>query len=108
VTFYAQKTRIVIQTRVRFASVVVRKNWLDAAMWLKRQIEHPRLVRVEDFGRLGFGLHFRLASRKDIDHGLGELMREAYRIGEQEHLYGGETETGRPQSDRKIAGKLST
>jgi hypothetical protein len=87
VTVYAQKTRIVLQTRVRFASVVVRKQWLDAGMWLKRRVEHPRLRRVEDFGRLGFGHHFRLAGRGDIDEALGVLMREAYRIGEQEHLY---------------------
>jgi len=88
VTVYAQKTRIVIQARVRFASVVVRKNWLDAGMWLKPQIERPRLVRVEDSGRLDFGHHFRLAKREDIDDGMAALMREAHRIGEQEHIYG--------------------
>jgi hypothetical protein len=32
VTVYAQKTRIVMQGRVRFAGAVVRKDWLDAAM----------------------------------------------------------------------------
>jgi len=88
VTVYAQKTRIVIQGRVRFAGAVVRKNWLDASMWLKRRAEHPRLVRVEDFGPLGFGHHFRLARRTDIDDALSQLMREAYRIGQQEHVYG--------------------
>ncbi len=34
VTVYAQKTRIVIQARVRFAGAVVRQQWLDAALWL--------------------------------------------------------------------------
>ena len=86
VTTYAQKTRIVIQARVRFAGVVVRKQWLDAHLWLKRRVEHPSLVRVEDFGRLGFGHHFRLARRADVDDSLGQLMREAHRIGEQEHI----------------------
>src|SRR5437016_6321642 len=84
VTVYAQKTRIVIQARVRFASAVVRKDWLDAGLWLKRRVEHPRLVRVEDFGRLGFGHHFRLARRTDVDGALAKLMREAHRIGEQD------------------------
>jgi len=88
ITVYAQKTRIVIQARVRFAGVAVRKQWLDASMWLKRRAKHPRLMRVEDFGRLGFGHHFRLARWEDIDGDLGQLMREAYRIGEQEHIYG--------------------
>jgi hypothetical protein len=88
VTVYAQKTRIVIQARVRFAGAVVRKSWLDASMWLKRRAKHPRLIRIEAFGSLGFGHHFRLASRGDIDPALGQLMREAYRIGKQEHIYG--------------------
>ena len=89
VTVYAQKTRIVIQARLRFAGVVVRKNWLDASLWLKRQAAHPRLVRIENFGNLGFGHHFRLSGRADIDEALAQLMREAYRIGRQEHHHGG-------------------
>ena len=36
-TVYAQKTRIVFQTRARFAGVQVRKNRLDIGLWLKRQ-----------------------------------------------------------------------
>ena len=87
VTVYAQKTRIVIQARVRFAGAVVRRNWLDASLWLKRRVEHPRLVRVEDFGKLGFGHLFHLAKPGDIDSDLARLMQEAYRIGEQEHIY---------------------
>jgi uncharacterized protein DUF5655 len=86
VTIYAQKTRIVIQARVRFAGAVVRKNWLDAAMWLKRRADHPRLSRIEDFGRTGFGHHFRLSTPEEIDPALAALMREAYQIGIQATL----------------------
>ena len=78
VTVYAQKTRIVIQARVRFAGAVVRQRWIDASLWLKRRVAHPRLHRIEDFGRLGYGVHFRLAVPADIDRGLAALMREAY------------------------------
>jgi len=78
VTVYAQKTRIVIQARVRFAGAVVRRGWLDAGLWLKRRVTHPRLHRVEDFGRLGYGVHFRLTAPADIDRALVVLMREAY------------------------------
>jgi hypothetical protein len=78
VTVYAQKTRIVIQARVRFAGAVVRQRWLDASLWLKRRVTHPRLHRTEDFGRLGYGAHFRLTTPADIDAGLVILMREAY------------------------------
>lgn len=83
VTVYAQKTRIVFQARVRFAGIIVRKNWLDAGLWLKRRVKHPRLARVEDFGKLGFGLHFHLRNRADIDSSLGLLVKEAYRDGQQ-------------------------
>ena len=83
VTVYAQKTRIVMQGRVRFAGAVVRKDWLDATMWLKRPITHPRLVRTESFGRLGYGHHFRLCVPDDVDSAMVKLLREAYAIGQQ-------------------------
>ena len=75
---YAQKSRIVIQTRVRFAGAVVRATHLDASLWLRRRAEHPLLRRVEDFGSLGFGHHFRLEAPTDIDAPLKALVREAY------------------------------
>jgi hypothetical protein len=78
VTVYAQKTRIVFQARVRFAGAVVHDDWLDASIWLKRRVEHPCLHRIESFGPLGFGIHFRLTSATDIDRDLGVFMREAY------------------------------
>jgi hypothetical protein len=78
VTAYAQKTRLVIQARVRFAGAVVRVGYLDAGLWLHRRVEHPRLRRVEDFGSLGFVHHFRLEQPADIDGSLKELVLEAY------------------------------
>ncbi|HZI86316.1 MAG TPA: DUF5655 domain-containing protein [Pyrinomonadaceae bacterium] len=86
VTVYAQKTRIVMQGRVRFAGAVVRKHWLDATMWLKRRITHPRLVRTESFGRLGYGHHFRLCAPEEVDSLLIKLLREAYAVGQQASL----------------------
>jgi len=83
VTAYAQKTRIVFQVRVRFAGAVVHKTWLDAGLWLKRRVTHSRLYRVENFGPLGYGHHFRLERAADVDAPLRALMREAYGIGAQ-------------------------
>jgi hypothetical protein len=83
VTIYAQKSRIVIQKRVRFAGAMVRSNWLDAGIWLKRKIKHPKLFRVESYGNLGYGLRFRLETPEDIDASLAEFMHEAYRIADQ-------------------------
>ena len=78
VTVYAQKTRIVFQTRVRFAGAVAHKGWLDASVWLSRRAAHRCLLRIESFGRLGYGVHFRLTALADIDAELKLLMREAY------------------------------
>jgi len=81
-TVYAQKTRIVMQARVRFAGAVVHPDWLEATLWLKRQVEHPCLRRIEPLGRLGYNLHFDLRQLADIDEALAELMREAYHTGQ--------------------------
>jgi len=87
VTVYAQKSRIVIQARVRFANVVVRKSWLDVSLWLKQQRQHPRLARVESYGSLGFGHHFCLTHPADLDTALAQLIQQSYRVGQQEHIY---------------------
>jgi hypothetical protein len=85
VTVYAQKTRIVFQARVRFAGAVTHPDWLDAALWLRRRVVHPRLLRTESFGRLGYGIHFRLTKPADIDPKLKALMREAYALHARAH-----------------------
>jgi hypothetical protein len=84
VTAYAQKSRITIMARVRFAGAVVHNGYLDAGLWLRRKVDHQRLRRIEDFGRLGQVHHFRLERPDDVDAALEALMREAYRVGTQE------------------------
>lgn len=86
VTVIPQKTRIAIQAQVRFAGCVVRKRWLLANLWLTREVEHPRLRRVERFGPRSVGLQFRLDGPDDIDEALVELVGEAYAVGLREHL----------------------
>jgi hypothetical protein len=78
VTIYAQKTRIVFQTRVRFGGGVALKSYFRAGLWLRRRVSHPRLVRVESFGTLGYGHYFRLTAPKDVDAAFAKLVREAY------------------------------
>ncbi len=84
VTSYAQKTRIVVMSRVRFAAGIVRMRHVDVHLWMRRRIEHPLLRRTEDFGRLGYVHHFRLTDPSEIDADLRKLMCEAYRVGTQE------------------------
>jgi hypothetical protein len=84
-TVYAQKTRIVFQVRVRFGGAAVRKNWVEGRIWLKRKATHRLVHRTESYGRLGYGLYFRLTSIADLDDpALAKLLREAYAIGCQE------------------------
>jgi len=78
VTVYAQKTRIVLQARVRFAAAMVRAGWVDLGLWLRRRVRHPLLHHIEDYGRLGFGVHLHLAKPSDVDTALVALVREAY------------------------------
>ena len=86
VTVYAQKTRIVFQTRARFAGVAVRKRWLDCGLWLKRRVEHPRVRRIESPTPRDHVHYFRLTSPADLDEELAALVREAYAVGCQEPL----------------------
>jgi len=76
----------VFQTRVRFAGAAVRRSYLDASLWLKRRADHRTLGRIESLGRLGYGHHFHLRRPSDIDEPLGDLMREAYSMGQQSSI----------------------
>jgi hypothetical protein len=84
VTVYAQKSRIVFQTRARFAGAITRKRWLEGALWLKRRAEHPLFHRVERYTAHDFGHRFRLRRFEDLDEPLIALLREAYAVGCQE------------------------
>jgi hypothetical protein len=86
VTIYAQKTRIVIQGRVRFAGATVHKEWLDTHLWLRRKVHHPLLTKIESFGKLGYGCHFRLRRVSDLDEKLSKLIEEAYRDQKREGI----------------------
>jgi hypothetical protein len=84
ITAYGQKSRITIMARVRFAGAVVHNTYVDAHLWMRRRVEHPRLRRTEDYGRLGFVHYFRLERPDDVDDALRALVAEAYRVGTQE------------------------
>ncbi|HEU5170617.1 MAG TPA: hypothetical protein VFU46_08760 [Gemmatimonadales bacterium] len=72
------ETRIVFQARVRFGGVAVRRQWLELRLWLHRRADHPALVRVGSFGRLGYGHYFRLRAAADLDATLSDLIGRAY------------------------------
>ena len=80
VTVIPQRSRIALQRRVRFGSVVVRRGWVDVALWLKRRAEHPLLTRVDDVGAAGFYHWFRLTAVDQLDEALGALVGESYQM----------------------------
>jgi hypothetical protein len=66
VTVIAQKTRIVIMGRVRFAGAVVRRDKFIASFALTRRVDDPRL-RVEVYNARWIAHRFDVRSPDDLD-----------------------------------------
>jgi len=81
-----EKTRIAFQTRMSFAQVTPRQRWLDGHVVLARRLESPRFRRIETFSARNHVHVFRLVTEADIDDEFRAWLREAYRVGNQEHL----------------------
>jgi hypothetical protein len=88
-TVYAQKTRIVLQGRVRFGGVVVRRSWLEATFWLDHRASHRtlrKIVPMTEYESHGYAHRFHLTGPEDLDPQFGALLRDAYRVGQQRKL----------------------
>jgi hypothetical protein len=80
VTAIAQKTRIVIMARVRFAGGQVRRDHVLANIALTRRVDHPRWVKVEEIVPGWFAHRFVIRRPEDLeDPELQALMCESYR-----------------------------
>jgi len=86
VTVEPKKTGISFLVRVRFAGAVLRKKWLEARLWLKHPVEHPRLRQVEKITARDFIHYFRIESVEDMDESFVSFLRGSYALGIQEHL----------------------
>jgi hypothetical protein len=86
VTVYAQKTRIVLQVRARFAGGVVRKNWIECAVPFQKRVENPRFIRVEHPTRTDWIHYFRLSRPDEVDDEVRRWLAEAYKYGTQARL----------------------
>jgi hypothetical protein len=85
VRIYPQKTRIVMQTRIRFAAVMAQKRRVIFGMLVPRDVTSPRIVKREEFGSKRYvGVHVVLEDVTQIDREIKRLMRKAYKIGCQE------------------------
>ncbi|HZM85698.1 MAG TPA: DUF5655 domain-containing protein [Blastocatellia bacterium] len=81
---YAQKTRIVFQTRGRFVAVTPRKSHLGGHIWLKRPRSHRVIHRIDSLLDRDFIHNFRIKRFEDLDEEFCDLLREAYSVGRQE------------------------
>jgi len=84
VRVYAQKTRIIFQTRARFTGVIVRRQWLDVHIWLKRRLDDRRFRRIEFLPKHDYIHSLRLRSERQLDGWLKQVLREARRVGNQQ------------------------
>ena len=76
-TVIPQRSRIALQSRVRFGSVLVRRRWLDCGLWLTRVVLHPLLRKVDDLGPAQYHW-FRLTDPAQLDEELASLVSDAY------------------------------
>lgn len=53
-----------------------------------RRFEHPRFRRIETFSPRNHVHYFRLSALTDIDQDVEAWLREAYAVGQQQHLKG--------------------
>jgi hypothetical protein len=85
VVVIAQKSRIVLMARVRFAGGQVRRDHVLANIALTRRVDHPRWAKVEEIVPGWFAHRFVIRRPQDLDDPeLQALMCEAYRDhGEQ-------------------------
>ena len=81
-----EKTRIAFQVRMSFAQLTPRRRWVDGHLILARHVDSPLFVKVETFSPRNHLHAFRLIAPTDIGEELRGLMREAYKVGAQEHL----------------------
>jgi hypothetical protein len=87
VRIYPQKTRLVMQSRIRLASGYPRKRALIVGFLLPPAVRSPRFGKTPD----GVSRHYvvryvRFTDERDVDAETARWMRQAYRLGRQDHL----------------------
>jgi Domain of unknown function (DUF5655) len=85
-TVLPEKTRIALAVRMSFAAFQPRRRWLNGHIVLARTAEHPLIRRVVPYSVRNVVHEFRIDAPEQLDAAFVELLREAYRVGEQRHL----------------------
>ncbi len=85
-TVLPEGTRIALHVRMSFAAFQPRRHWLTGHLVLARTAEHPLIRRVQQLSPRNVVHEFRIDGPEQLDAAFVELLREAYRVGEQRHL----------------------
>jgi len=81
------KTRIGFQVRMIFAAVnKLTDRGLEAHVVLTRRLQTPRFRRIDALTPKCYVHHFKIESLGELDDEVKRWLREAYRVGTQEHL----------------------
>jgi hypothetical protein len=86
VTVIPQKTRIAFQARMRFAAVTPQRMSLRGHLVLAQPYASPCFEKVESISPRNHLHVFRIESDSDLANDFGHWVREAYKVGCQEHL----------------------
>lgn len=86
VTIVSSKTRIAFQTRMSFAAIMVRDDFLRGHLVLAERVPDPRFCKIQTISPRNHVHEFILTDPHEIDTRFCELITKAYAVGNQEHL----------------------
>ena len=81
-----EQTRIAFHTRMSFAQVTPRRQWLDGHLVLALRLDSRRFRRIDTLSPRNHVHFFRLTSPGEIDAEFRGWLAEAYQVGRQHHL----------------------
>lgn len=81
-----EKTRIAFQVRMSFTAVSLRRDRIVGHVVLARRLQNPRFTKVETISPRNHVHSFCFTSREQMDEEVLSWLREAYRVGQQQHL----------------------
>lgn len=76
----AVKSSINFASKYNFAGVAIRKNYLRLGFLAEKIVDDERIVRVEKLGPKRVALTVVVRSSDDLDDGVAEWLRKAYKL----------------------------
>ncbi len=81
-----QKTRVVFQTRMRFAGAMPRKSHLLCTFILPREVKSVRMRKILKFSPHCYLYHLPVRSVAELDNNVARWLKEAYAVGDQKYV----------------------